>query len=119
MTIDYNVNYSINKIVNLNKTNVLNSSLKFLFYPNSNNSIGVYFEDYKYNFDNQNLKNQFLDLSYMYTLEKRKIDLEIKYTNVFNINNYREIILNNFGFTSNTFEIRPSQILASVKFNFN
>jgi hypothetical protein len=69
--------------------------------------------------EKQNLKNQFLDLSYLYTFKKSKIDFEIKWTNILNTRKYEEIIINDYGLVSNTFIIRPSQVFVSLKFNFN
>lgn len=119
MTLDYTIMYSTNTIDVSNKTSTLTSNINTLFFPLENHSIGINREDYVYNFNNQKFKNQFLDLSYQYTLEKRKIDFELKWTNILNTKNYQEIVLNNFGYTSNTFTIRPSQVLAGVKFYFN
>lgn len=119
LTLDYNLNYSVNRMVDSNPTKVLNSDIKALFYPAENHSIGIYREDYLYNFNNQSFRNRFLDLGYQYTFIKRKIDVELKWTNILNTKNYSEILLNSFGYTSNTFKIRPSQVLLSVRFNFN
>ncbi|UPT72139.1 MAG: carboxypeptidase-like regulatory domain-containing protein [Flavobacterium sp. JAD_PAG50586_2] len=119
LTLDCNLNYSVNRMIGSNPTEVFNSDIKVLFYPAENQSIGIYREDYVYNFNSQRFKNQFLDLSYQYTLEKRKIDIELKWTNILNTKNYQEILLNSFGYTSNIFTIRPSQVLVSVRFNFN
>lgn len=119
LTFDYNLLYSINKRGNINKTNTLKSNLKILLYPVSNQTFGIYRDVYNYQFNNQNFKNQFLDLSYQYTIEKRKIDFELKWTNILNTKTYEEVIINDLGYTSNIIVIRPSQIFASIKFNFN
>ncbi|HPW97030.1 MAG TPA: hypothetical protein PK218_00550 [Flavobacterium sp.] len=119
LTFDYNLFYSINQRGNINKTNTLKSNLKILLYPVSNQTFGIYRDDYIYQFNNQNFRNQFIDLSYQYTMEKRKIDFELKWTNILNTKTYEEVILNDLGYTSNIIVIRPSQIFASVKFNFN
>lgn len=119
LTFDYNLFYSINKRGNINKTNTLKSNLKILLYPVSNQTFGIYRDDYSFQFNNQNFRNQFVDLSYQYTIEKRKIDFELKWTNILNTKTYEEVILNDLGYTSNIIVIRPSQIFASVKFNFN
>jgi hypothetical protein len=119
LTFDYNLFYSINQRGNINKTNTLKSNLKILLYPVSNQTFGIYRDDYIYQFNNQNFRNQFIDLSYQYTMEERKIDFELKWTNILNTKTYEEVILNDLGYTSNIIVIRPSQIFASVKFNFN
>ena len=119
LTFDYNVFYSINKRGNINKTNTLKSNLKILLYPVSNQTFGIYRDDYSYQFNNQNFRNQFIDLSYQYTIEKSKIDIELRWTNILNTKTYEELLLNDLGYTSNSIVIRPSQIFASVKFNFN
>jgi hypothetical protein len=119
LTFDYNIFYSINKRGITDNTTTLKSNLKILLYPTSNQTFGIYKDDYIYNLNSQNLNNQFIDLSYQYTLEKRKIDIELKWSNILNTKTYQELFLNDLGYTSNTFTIRPSQILASVKFYFN
>jgi hypothetical protein len=119
LTFDYNIFYSINKVGNINKTNTLKSNLKILLYPVSNQTFGIYRDGYSYQYNNQNFSNQFIDLSYQYTIEKRKIDIELRWTNILNTKTYEEVILNDLGYTSNSIVIRPSQIFASVKFNFN
>ncbi len=119
LTFDYNLFYSINQRGNINKTNTLKSNLKILLYPVPNQIFGIYRDDYSYQFNNQNFNNQFVDLSYQYTIEKSKIDFELKWTNILNTKTYEEVILNDLGYTSNIIVIRPSQIFASVKFNFN
>lgn len=119
LTFDYNLSYTISERTNIDNSNNLKSNLKILLFPTSNQTIGFYRDDYKYSFSNQNFSNQFMDLSYTYTFEKSKIDIEIKWTNILNTKTYEEIVLNDFGYTSNAFIIRPSQILASIRFNFN
>lgn len=118
LTFDFNIFYSINKRGITDNITALKSNLKILLYPTSNQTFGIYRDDYIYNLNNQN-NNQFIDLSYQYTLEKRKIDIELKWSNILNTKTYQELFLNDLGYTSNTYTIRPSQILASVKFYFN
>ena len=117
LTFDYNINYSISKRNNVN-INALTSDLKILIYLSDKQHFGIFKEDYSYEYGNQKFKNQFLDLSYQYTFKKSKIDLELKWTNILNTKNYNELLLNDFSTISNTFLIRPSQILASLRFNF-
>lgn len=119
LTFEYNVSYAINKIENSNMVNTLKSNMKILFYPFSNQTFGFYYDQYDYQMNNQNYKNQFLDLSYQYTNIKRKIDIEFKWTNILNTKMYEELVLNNWGFTSNNSIIRPSQCVVGVKFGFN
>ena len=118
LTFDYSISYFSNKRDNASETTFFKSNLITSFYPKENHSISIFRDDFIYNFEQQNFKNQFIDLSYQYTFEKSKIDLGLKWTNILNTKIYEEFILNNFGYTFNTFNLRPSQFLVSAKFNF-
>ncbi|OJV17752.1 MAG: hypothetical protein BGO21_07625 [Dyadobacter sp. 50-39] len=64
-------------------------------------------------------QNQFyLHLRYRYTFGKRKIDLEIRGTNLTNVQHYISILNSAFTFTESSFRIRPRQILVGFRVPF-
>ncbi|KAA0993522.1 carboxypeptidase-like regulatory domain-containing protein [Dyadobacter aurulentus] len=64
-------------------------------------------------------QNQFyLNLRYRYTFGKRKIDLEIKGTNLTNAKNYLSIVNTAFTIAESSFQVRPRQLTFGVRFPF-
>jgi len=61
-------------------------------------------------------ESYFLNLSYQYTLQKSKIDLELKWNNILNTKSYNTIYSNPYTYISNTYEVRPSQLIFNIKF---
>jgi hypothetical protein len=60
----------------------------------------------------------FADLTYRYTLPtKRKIDLEAQWSNIFDTRQYQYSYVGQFLLTQNTYQLRPAQVLASVRFS--
>jgi len=92
--------------------------LNFNFYPTSNQYIGFNAEFYKNNFSNQNQENYFLNLNYRYTFKKSRIDLELNWNNILNTKEFATIFNDAFSYTQSTFQLRPRQVLMSMKFNF-
>lgn len=64
----------------------------------------------------QNTINYFSDLMYRYTFPKQKIDVEIRYNNIFNTSNFITTTIDNFTYVENNYKLRPSQILMKVTF---
>ncbi|PSL31514.1 carboxypeptidase-like regulatory domain-containing protein [Dyadobacter jiangsuensis] len=64
-------------------------------------------------------QNQFyLNLRYRYTFGKRKIDLEIRGMNLTNAQNYVSIINSTFTTAESGFQLRPRQVMMSVRIPF-
>ncbi len=119
LTIDENLILGQDKRTELTSSKVLRNNFRALFFINETNSIQLTREDYFNKFQNQKLKNYFIDLMYQYTLKKKKIDVFIKWENIMNKNSYNETIINSLGYSLNNFLIRPSQLMFSIKFYFN
>jgi len=92
--------------------------LNFNFYPTSNQYIGFDAEYYKNNFSNQNQENYFLNLNYRYTFKESKIDLELNWNNILNTKEFTTVFNDTFSYTQSTYQLRPRQILMSMKFSF-
>ena len=58
----------------------------------------------------------FADLTYRYTLPTaRKIDLEVRWNNIFNNRQYQYSFVNQFTLAQSTYQLRPAQVLALVR----
>lgn len=125
MSVDYNISLNWNKNSddyknNVNKYSGWNHNLNLFLYPVENHTIGLVWDDVTTSQGATNLRNSFYDLSYQYTWAKKKIDFEIKWLNIANKKLYETISYNTtyFSTTRNSIEIRPSQVMFTVKFNF-
>lgn len=75
--------------------------------------------DYRENtFDKQTFSNRFMDLMYRFKWNKKKIDFDIEWRNILNTKEYEQVIVNNIQTARTGFKLRPTQVLASVRFNF-
>ena len=125
MSLDYNISLNWNKNSddyrnNVNKYSGWNHNLNLFLYPIENHTIGLVWDDVTTSQGATNLRNSFYDLSYQYTWAKKKIDFEIKWLNIANKKLYETISYNTTYFSTarNSIEIRPSQVMFTVKFNF-
>ena len=125
MSLDYNISLNWNKNSddyrnNVNKYSGWNHNLNLFIYPIENHTIGLVWDDVTTSQGAINLRNSFYDLSYQYTWAKKKIDFELKWLNIGNKKLYETISYNTtyFSTTRNSIEIRPSQVMFTVKFNF-
>ncbi len=58
----------------------------------------------------------FADLTYRYTLPTaRKLDLEVRWSNIFDTRQYQYSYVSQFVLTQTTYQLRPAQVLASVR----
>jgi len=58
----------------------------------------------------------FADLTYRYTLPTaRKIDLEVRWSNIFDTRQYQYGFVSQFTLVQSTYQLRPAQVLASVR----
>jgi hypothetical protein len=56
------------------------------------------------------------DLTYRYTLPTvRKIDLEVRWSNIFDMRQYQYGFVSQFTLVQSTYQLRPAQVLASVR----
>jgi len=86
-------------------------------YPKENQYIGLKTEYVKNNLFSENTENFFADLVYRYTWKKKNIDFELQFNNIFNIENYRTINIDNFSYVESNFRLRPTQILFNIRFS--
>jgi len=129
MSLDYNLSLSRNKQdnVGLNEkggrlgiNKGFNHNLGAFFYPLENHTIGFNWDQVNTSDGQNKYNNAFYDLSYQFTWSKKKIDFELKWMNIanrkvfetYNINQ----ITNSVAYTR--VQLRPSQVMFTVKFNF-
>ncbi len=123
MNVSYKSNFSISNTQFENQQsfdNIITQEhlLNFNFYPSSNQYIGFDAEYYKNNFSTENQDNYFLNLNYRYTFKKSRIDLELNWNNIFNTTELTTVFNDTFSYTQSTYQLRPRQILMSMKFSF-
>ena len=128
LSLDYNGSLSFNnsKILSKNlekgnnKTTNYNHTLTTYFYPIKNHTVGFYWDELQFKTGNNTRKNSFYDVSYQYSLVEEKMDIELKVVNISNTNLYQDITfstLTNYT-TYRNINIRPRQLLLTLKFNF-
>jgi hypothetical protein len=59
----------------------------------------------------------FADLLYRYALptKGRKVDLELRWSNIFDTRQYQYSFVSPFQLAQTTYQLRPAQVLASVR----
>ncbi|MFT3902324.1 MAG: hypothetical protein QM727_04090 [Niabella sp.] len=100
-----------------NATSAVTQSGRLAFYIFKNGSLRFSGDWNSYNISQQKFSNQFLDAGYRHTVGKRKVDLEVKWTNILNTKQYEQVIINNIQTNITQFSLRPSQVLFSAKMN--
>lgn len=63
-------------------------------------------------------RSLFSDINFRRSLKPKGLDLEIKWSNIFNAKTYTVIQANAYTLFESRFYLRPAQLLVSVKFNF-
>ena len=75
--------------------------------------------DYQENtFSKQTFSNRFMDLTYRFKWEKKKIDIDVEWRNILNTKEYEQVIVNAIQTSTSQVKLRPAQVLVSVRFNF-
>ena len=126
LSVDYNANWNFNNTKSPddarfnNKTNLFNHALSAYVYPFKNHTLGFTWDELHSRNRERTAKNAFFDLSYQYSMSEEKIDLELKVLNITNNNVFENVTFNStFNQTSyTTVNIRPRQVVLTLKFNF-
>lgn len=85
------------------------------FYPKDNQYLSVSGEYYG-NSLSENGDNYFVNLGYQFTFEKPKMDLNISWRNILNTEAFINAYNNQYYYVQNSYRLRPSQVLATLKF---
>lgn len=125
LSIDYNIsmNWRNNKNETLStsqKSSGWNHNLAAYIYPSENHTFGFNWDNSVTSTLGNTYRNPFYDLSYQYTWVKRKIDFEFKWLNITNKKVYETVAPNieQGNTVTQSYIIRPSQFMFTVKFNF-
>jgi len=117
----YNSTYSLFKssleVTTLQQINTQQHNADLYLYPWENQYVSIGGEYYKNSLSNSD-NNYFLNLSYQYTFTKKKIDLNLMWSNILNTKNFINASSSEYFITQNSYILRPSQVLASISFSF-
>jgi hypothetical protein len=88
--------------------------LNLFAFPAKKQLISLSSEYYHYGGKN----NFFVDAHYRYTLSTKKIDLELRWNNIFNNQTYTTLHASSFTVYESIYDLRPSQLFLSARFSF-
>ena len=121
MSVDYNLSFNwshqISKL-NDSRNSGFNHNLSTYFYPLANHTIGFTWDQINSGNNLSTYRNAFYDLSYQYTWSKKKIDFELKWVNIANRKVFERFAINATSTDFTRMQLRPSQVMFTVKFNF-
>ncbi len=119
--LDYQVQWSLSKskIQSKKNQNITTQSHKWNLniYPSDRQYIGIKSVYFQNDLFSEKTNYFFTDMVYRYTLKKKKIDFELQWNNIFNIKNYKNVIIDDFKYIETGFKLRPMQILFKVRFS--
>ena len=125
LSIDYNISMNWRNNENATRATSQKSSgwshnLAAYIYPSDNHTFGFNWDNSVTSTQGNTYKNPFYDLSYQYTWVKKKIDFELKWLNITNQKIYETVAVNieQGNTVTQSYKIRPSQFMFTVKFNF-
>ncbi|WP_172281628.1 carboxypeptidase-like regulatory domain-containing protein [Chryseobacterium sp. LAM-KRS1] len=124
MSIDYNASISRTKQTSVGKVSSnatrtgFTHNLGLFFYPIENHTVGFNWDQVNTNAAEQKYHNGFYDVSYQFTWAKKKIDFELKWMNIANKKVFETYDINTTNITYTRYQLRPSQVMFTVKFNF-
>jgi hypothetical protein len=127
MSLDYNGSISTTKqtntsllpeLIGTSKRNGYNHNLAVFFYPLENHTIGFNWDQVNSSNINQSYNNAFYDISYQFSWAKKKIDFELKWMNIANRKVFETYNVNSTYNEYTKIQLRPSQVMFTVKFNF-
>lgn len=123
LSFDYNVTYRGTKQFGFSNVETINKmlvhKLNLFIYPLENHAIGLNWDQINSKDMISTYKNPFYDVSYQFTYVKKKIDFELKWLNITNRSMFEIYNLNSLYESYSKIQLRPSQVVFVVKFNFN
>ena len=124
MSVDFNMSLSRTKQEGRRGTLGINKgyshNLALFFYPLEDHNIGFSWDQLNTTNNDTTYRNPFFDVSYQYSWSKKKIDFELKWMNISNRKVFETYDLNGTlnALTYTRIQLRPSQVMFTVKFNF-
>ena len=98
----------------LNEVNVLKYFGNLLIFPARNQHLSINGEFYQH----ENQSNYFVDLQYRYTITERRIDIDLRWINIFNHKTYHDYHVGPYSLIENQYFLRPTQLVVLVRFSF-
>lgn len=98
----------------LNSVSLFKHQGNLVIFPARNQHIAIYGEYYQH----ANRHNYFVDISYRYTITRHRIDIDVRWVNIFNHKTFRDYQVGMFSFMENEYNLRPSQLVLLVRFSF-
>ena len=122
LNIVYNgkLSFAENELAEVNTSNftLQNHSLSINIHPKENHMLSLEADHFRSNSESQNIDQTFLDASYRLTYGEKKIDIELKCSNILNTSSYSTFQNLSYSFLQNTYLLRPRQFLLSAAFRF-
>lgn len=120
------IDYTINNNIGINKTGktpeqqyyTLAQAARLTLYPLKNQQVTVIADHYYNDFVPANKHNVYWDLSYRYTIAKKRIDFDLVCINLLNASSYVRPMFTQFYFSQNIVQLRPRQLMLKVGFYF-
>ncbi|MEL4307228.1 carboxypeptidase-like regulatory domain-containing protein [Joostella sp. CR20] len=91
--------------------------LNINLYPSKNHYVGLNTEYVSNNLYSKTDTNLFADVVYKYTWQKKNVDFGLRWSNIFNTENYNTVNVSEYSYVATRFNLRPQQLLLSVKFS--
>lgn len=124
ISIDYNANFTRTDQTSTGRVNSnaertgFTHNLGLFLYPIENHTIGFNWDQVNTKATNQRYNNGFYDLSYQFSWAAKKIDFEVKWMNIANKKVFETYDINTINISYTRIQLRPSQVMFTVKFNF-
>lgn len=124
MSIDYNASITQTKQRSAGRVSSdadrrgFTHNLGLFFYPIENHTVGFNWDQVNTNAVGQKYHNGFYDVSYQFTWAKKKIDFEVKWMNIANKKVFETYEIGTTDTRYTRIQLRPSQVMFTVKFNF-
>lgn len=97
----------------LDDVNVLKYFGNLLIFPARNQHFAINTEFYKHDKHN----NSFVDLEYRYKITARRIDIDVRWINIFNHVTYHDYQLSPYSLMENQYTLRSTQLVVLVRFS--
>lgn len=122
LQITYSLNYARSwRNSLLTKQTIQESSHRTsIFYTiSSQHNLGLSSDLATYDFGSNRSFNQFHDLIYRFAWNERRLDFEIKWSNITNNKIYNRHFFNDYLIQQSSFMLRPTEIVFGVRYNFS
>jgi len=121
LSINYNSSFTFSRLSidaeSLQNVNNTKHQLASYLFLKDIQYMDIEVEYYGNDFETNN-NNYFLNIGYQYSIKNTGLDLNLSWNNILNTKEYVDIYASEFSYIENRYMLRPSQVLASIKFSF-